>query len=72
MFENIGFGELLLIVVVIMIFFGPKKIPDFAKSLGKGIAEFRKAMRDVQSELTKPEPPPQKPPEPPPALPKQP
>ncbi|HTR81019.1 MAG TPA: twin-arginine translocase TatA/TatE family subunit [Bacteroidota bacterium] len=55
MFENIGFGELLLIVVVIMIFFGPKKIPDFAKSLGKGIAEFRKAMRDVQSELTKPE-----------------
>ncbi|HTX19226.1 MAG TPA: twin-arginine translocase TatA/TatE family subunit [Bacteroidota bacterium] len=70
MFENIGFGELLLIVVVIMIFFGPKKIPDFAKSLGKGIAEFRKAMRDVQSELTKPEPP-QKPPEPPPALPKQ-
>lgn len=55
MFENIGFGELLLIVFVIMIFFGPKKIPDFAKSLGKGIAEFRKAMRDVQTELTKPE-----------------
>ena len=64
MFENIGFGELLLIVLVIMIFFGPKRIPDFAKSLGKGIAEFRKAMRDVQSELTKPEEP-KKPIEPP-------
>ncbi len=71
MFENIGFGELLLIVVVIMIFFGPKKIPDFAKSLGKGIAEFRKAMRDVQSEITKQDTP-QKPadPPPPPSLPK--
>jgi sec-independent protein translocase protein TatA len=69
MFENIGFGELLLIVLVIMIFFGPKKIPDFAKSLGKGIAEFRKAMRDVQSEFTKQDTP-QKPPEPPPSLPK--
>ena len=71
MFENIGFGELVLIVVVIMIFFGPKKIPDFAKSLGKGIAEFRKAMRDVQTEITKQEPL-QKPsdPPPPPSLPK--
>ena len=66
MFENIGFGELLLIVVVIMIFFGPKKIPDFAKSLGKGIAEFRKAMRDVQSELTKPVEPPKSSDTPPP------
>ena len=55
MFENIGFGELFLIVLVIIVFFGPKKIPEFAKGLGKGIAEFRKAMRDVQSELTKPE-----------------
>ena len=73
MFENIGFGELLLIVVVIMIFFGPKKIPDFAKSLGKGIAEFRKAMRDVQSEITKqdtPQKPADPPPPPPPSLPK--
>jgi sec-independent protein translocase protein TatA len=69
MFENIGFSELLLIVVVIMIFFGPKKIPDFAKSLGKGIAEFRKAMRDVQSEITKQDTPP-KPPDPPATLPK--
>ena len=55
MFENIGFSELLLIMLVIVIFFGPKKIPEFAKSLGKGMAEFRKAMRDVQSELTKPD-----------------
>ena len=55
MFENIGFPELMLIMLVIVIFFGPKKIPEIAKGLGKGIAEFKRAMRDVQSELTKPE-----------------
>ena len=57
MFENIGFPELMLIMLVIVIFFGPKKIPEFAKSLGKGIAEFKRAMRDVQTELTKTETP---------------
>lgn len=56
MFENIGFGELFLIVLVIIVFFGPKRIPEFARSLGKGITEFKRAMRDVQSELTKPGP----------------
>jgi sec-independent protein translocase protein TatA len=55
MFENIGFPESMLIMLVIVIFFGPKKIPEIAKGLGKGIAEFKRAMRDVQSELTKPE-----------------
>ena len=66
MFENIGFPELMLIMLVIVIFFGPKKIPEFAKSLGKGIAEFKRAMRDVQTELTKPEnTPPEKPADPP-------
>ncbi|MDE3056623.1 MAG: twin-arginine translocase TatA/TatE family subunit [Bacteroidota bacterium] len=54
MFENIGVGELTLILLVIIIFFGPKKIPDLARGLGKGIAEFKRAMRDVESELTKP------------------
>jgi sec-independent protein translocase protein TatA len=51
MFDNIGFGELLVIALFILIFFGPKKIPDIARSLGKAIREFRKAMQDVQSEF---------------------
>jgi len=46
---------LMLIMLVVVIFFGPKKIPEIAKGLGKGIAEFKRAMRDVQSELTKTE-----------------
>ncbi len=51
MFDNIGFGELLVIALFILIFFGPKKIPDIARSLGKAIREFKKAMQDVQSEF---------------------
>lgn len=54
MFGNLGTGELLLILLFILIFFGAKKIPDFAQSLGKGIKEFRKAARDIQEEIEKP------------------
>ena len=53
MFENIGFGELLIIIVVLIVFFGPKRIPDIAQSIGKGIREFKRAMKDVQDEVTK-------------------
>ncbi len=47
-FGNLGAGEILLIVVFILIFFGPKKIPEIAQGLGKGIREFRKATREIQ------------------------
>ncbi len=48
---NLGTGEILLIVLVVLIFFGAKKIPELAQGLGKGVREFRKAMRDVQDEV---------------------
>lgn len=48
---NLGTPEILLILLVIVIFFGPKKIPELAKGLGKGLREFRKAARDVQDEI---------------------
>lgn len=53
MFGNLGTGELLLILLVVLIFFGAKKIPELAQGLGKGIREFRKAARDVQDEIEK-------------------
>jgi sec-independent protein translocase protein TatA len=53
MFENIGMGELLLIIGFIVVFFGAKKIPEIAKGLGSGIREFRKAARDIQEEVEK-------------------
>lgn len=39
----IGSGEILVILVVVLILFGGKKLPEFAQSLGKGIREFKKA-----------------------------
>ncbi len=52
MFENLGFGEILLIIIVVVVFFGPKRIPDIAQSIGKGIREFKRAMKDVQDEVS--------------------
>ena len=50
---NLGMPELILIVAVVMLLFGAKKIPEFAQGLGKGIREFRKAARDFQEEIEK-------------------
>ncbi|MCU7494582.1 MAG: twin-arginine translocase TatA/TatE family subunit [Ignavibacteria bacterium] len=51
MFGNLGAGEIIIIVLVILIFFGPKKIPEIAQGIGKGMREFKKAMRDVEDGL---------------------
>ena len=48
---NLGFPELILIGLVILVLFGAKKIPELAQGLGKGIKEFRKAMKDVHEEV---------------------
>jgi len=53
MFGNIGGSELFLILLVILVFFGAKKMPELAKGLGQGIREFRKAAKDVQEEVDK-------------------
>ena len=49
MFALLGLSgtELLVVLVVILVLFGAKRIPEFAKGLGKGITEFKKASRDV-------------------------
>ena len=51
---NLGTGEILMILLIVLIFFGAKKIPELAQGLGKGVREFRKAAREVQDELEKP------------------
>jgi len=48
---GIGMPELILILVVALIVIGPKKLPDLAKSLGRGLAEFRRATDDVRDSL---------------------
>jgi Tat protein translocase TatB subunit len=56
MLENIGFSELLFIVIVIVVFFGPKKIPEIARMIGNASTQVKKAMRDFESELKRPFP----------------
>ena len=46
---SLGVPELIVIFVVALIVFGPKKLPELGKSLGKGIAEFRKASSELRS-----------------------
>jgi len=52
MFGNIGGWEILIILLLVIIFFGAKKIPDLAQGLGKGIKEFRKAAKDIQEDIS--------------------
>lgn len=48
MFGSIGFPELLLIFIVALLLFGPKKLPEIGKTLGRSMAEFKKATNDLK------------------------
>ena len=48
---GLGGGEILLILFIIFLLFGAKKLPELAKGLGKGINEFKKASKDIKDEV---------------------
>jgi sec-independent protein translocase protein TatA len=48
---SIGGPELLLILFVILLFFGAKKLPELARGLGRGIREFKDATREIKDEI---------------------
>lgn len=50
---NLGTPEIVLILIVALIVMGPKKLPEMAKSLGKGLREFRKAADDLKDSIEK-------------------
>ncbi|OGW16192.1 MAG: twin arginine-targeting protein translocase TatB [Nitrospinae bacterium RIFCSPLOWO2_12_FULL_45_22] len=49
---GIGMQELILILVIALIVFGPKRLPELARSMGRAVAEFRKASEDIKESLT--------------------
>lgn len=49
--ESIGGGELMVIILFILMFFGSKKIPELARGLGKGMREMKDAVNGVQSDI---------------------
>jgi sec-independent protein translocase protein TatA len=51
MFGNIGFQEILVIFLIVLLLFGAKRIPEVARSLGKGIREFRDSMKDIEKNV---------------------
>ena len=48
---NLGFSEIAFIFVVALLLFGPKKLPELGRSIGKGLAEFRKASAELRGNL---------------------
>lgn len=48
---GLGFQEILLIALVVLLFFGGKKIPEMMKGLGKGVKAFKDGMKEVESDV---------------------
>ena len=50
---GLGMPEILLILLIVILLFGAKKIPELARGLGRGIREFKDASKDIKSEIDK-------------------
>ncbi len=48
---NLGWPELLVILILVLIIFGPKKLPEVAEAIGKSIRKFKKGSRDIRDEI---------------------
>jgi sec-independent protein translocase protein TatA len=54
-FGNLGPLELFIILVIVLVLFGARRVPEIGASLGKGIREFKRSINDVQRQVTEPE-----------------
>ncbi len=55
-FSMPGVGEWIIILVILLVIFGPKRLPELGRSLGKGIKEFKKSTNELTEQLTAEEP----------------
>ena len=56
MLGNFGMGKLIVVLIIVLVLFGAKRIPEISASFGKGIREFKKNVNDVERSITDPEP----------------
>lgn len=56
MLQNFGFTEIMVVLVIVLLLFGAKRIPEIAGSFGKGINEFKRNLSDAQKQITDPLP----------------
>ncbi len=54
LFGNLGTTELIIILFIVLLLFGAKKIPELMKGMGKGVRSFKEGMDEVKSEIEKP------------------
>jgi sec-independent protein translocase protein TatA len=52
---NLGFGEIMMIMVVVLLLFGAKRLPEVGASIGKGIREFKRSLTDTQDAIMGPD-----------------
>ena len=51
LFSNLGIWEILLIVLIVLLLFGAKRIPELMRSIGKGVKSFKDGVKDIQDEI---------------------
>jgi sec-independent protein translocase protein TatA len=51
MFRNIGFPELLVILLIVLLLFGAARLPEIARGLGRSIQEFKKGVKDIEKNV---------------------
>ena len=54
MFANLGFTELMVILVIVLVLFGARRVPEIGASIGKGIREFKKNINDIDRDVRDP------------------
>ncbi len=51
--ENIGWQELVIILIIVVVLFGPRRLPEIAEALGKSVRKFKDATRDAEAQVKK-------------------
>jgi sec-independent protein translocase protein TatA len=58
MFGNLGAGEIVILMVIVLLVFGANRLPEAGKAVGKGLREFKRALSDAEGSIRDEEPPP--------------